>query len=174
MVFAEKHPEAVQGILALAPYLGGDALLEEIRGEGGLSRWTARPSDDFGRLWSWLKGYASAPGSRPPLYLGYGRDDRYALGHGLLAAALPPDHVLVTGGAHRWDTWRTLWRTFLARGGFGQASGGGPRVDHQPLPRDGRGLVREQERDRGGDVRGLRPARQALHRAQEPHHLGGQ
>jgi hypothetical protein len=48
-----------------------------------------------------------------PLYLGYGRDDRFALAYGLLAQTLSPDAVQVVPGGHDWQTWLTLWGQFL-------------------------------------------------------------
>ncbi len=49
----------------------------------------------------------------PPLYLGFGHDDRFAAAHKLLAAALPPASVDVIAGGHEWRTWTRLWENFL-------------------------------------------------------------
>ncbi|HEV8324563.1 MAG TPA: alpha/beta hydrolase [Myxococcota bacterium] len=115
VAFARAHPDAVAGLCLLAPYLGDD-VVAEVRRAGGLARW--RPSgapDDFARLWLFLKGYTAGAPGLPALWLGYGRSDRFAAAHDLLAAALPADHVLRADGGHDWPPWRALWAQFLAR-----------------------------------------------------------
>jgi enterochelin esterase-like enzyme len=50
------------------------------------------------------------------LYLGYGREDRFAQGLDLMAQALPPAAVQVIEGGHDWSTWSVLWERFLDLG----------------------------------------------------------
>jgi hypothetical protein len=50
------------------------------------------------------------------LYLGYGRDDRFAQGLDLMTQALPPATVQVIEGGHDWSTWSALWERFLDLG----------------------------------------------------------
>ena len=115
---AKEHPDAVAGILAIAPYLGEPDLSREIEAAGGLARWNGAPSEaDFRGVWGFLRGYA-AKDERTPLWLAYGESDRYAYGHRLLASALPADRVLVAPGGHDWKAWDPLWAEFLARGAF--------------------------------------------------------
>ena len=53
-------------------------------------------------------------GSGPPaVYLGCGRDDRFATASALLAARLPADRVATAEGGHDWPTWTRLWETIL-------------------------------------------------------------
>jgi hypothetical protein len=47
------------------------------------------------------------------MYLGYGRSDRFARGHLLLAKILPADCVVVEDGGHDWPTWLALWGRVL-------------------------------------------------------------
>jgi pimeloyl-ACP methyl ester carboxylesterase len=49
----------------------------------------------------------------PQIYLGYGLDDRFKFSDGLLAAALPADHVFTTEGGHDWGPWLVLWKRAL-------------------------------------------------------------
>jgi pimeloyl-ACP methyl ester carboxylesterase len=115
---AQEHPDAVAGILAIAPYLGEPDLTREIDAAGGLARWGGAPSEpDFRGVWGFLRGYATAD-HRPALWLAYGESDRYAYGHRLLATALPGDRVFVAPGGHDWQAWDRLWGEFLARGAF--------------------------------------------------------
>jgi len=52
--------------------------------------------------------------ARPsPLHLGFGRDDRFATSHRMMASALAPESVDVVPGGHEWPVWRQLWGNFL-------------------------------------------------------------
>jgi pimeloyl-ACP methyl ester carboxylesterase len=117
MGYALHHPGAVEGIVALAPYLGRRPLVQEIAQAGGLAQWgptQVRREDDMDqRLWRWL---ANPPADAPALYLGYGTEDRFAEGHRLLAASLPADRVQTLPGGHDWPPWRRLWSDWLDRG----------------------------------------------------------
>jgi len=118
ITLAQEHPDAVAGLLVLAPYLGEPELAREIEAAGGLARWGGAPSErDFRGVWGFLRGYAAGE-PRPPLWLAYGESDRYAYGHRLLASALPRDRVLAAPGGHDWKAWNGLWSEFLARGAF--------------------------------------------------------
>lgn len=115
--YAARRPGAVDGVLALAPYLGRRTLLAEIAAAGGPQAWAASrqpQADDLieHEVWAWIaRGQAAGP-----VHLGYGRDDRFADAHRLLAAQLPGDrHVDVPGG-HDWPAWRALWQQWLDRG----------------------------------------------------------
>jgi pimeloyl-ACP methyl ester carboxylesterase len=125
LLYAQTHPGELAGLVAIAPYLGERTLAADIANAGGLVRWTgplgAAPGSDPRRpnenqLWQWLRGYAGHTatfGVRPPLYLGYGTDDRFAFSHRLLAAALPQERVFTTEGGHDWPEWMRLWRRML-------------------------------------------------------------
>lgn len=117
-VAARDNPDAVTGIIALAPFLGPDELRAEVEGAGGLAAWQPGPiaSDDHLRpLLQWLQGYRDPAARRPPLYLGYGRDDRFARFDAMLGALLPPARVATTAGGHDWAPWQRLWRDMLDR-----------------------------------------------------------
>jgi pimeloyl-ACP methyl ester carboxylesterase len=101
------------GLCLIAPYLGNRPLVGEIAAAGSLAAWEGGPlaeSDEERRIWRYLQ--AGRAGSRP-VYLGYGREDRFAAGHALLAAALPARSVDVIDGGHDWPTWSMLLRRFL-------------------------------------------------------------
>jgi pimeloyl-ACP methyl ester carboxylesterase len=124
LIHEREHPGRVAGIVLIAPYLGEGEPLAEIAAAGGAARWIPPPpaappaTDDYvRRLWSFLKGTYATPGrAAVPLYLGYGRSDRYAEGQRLLAELLPPERVTTVLGGHRWGPWGALWRAFLGRG----------------------------------------------------------
>jgi pimeloyl-ACP methyl ester carboxylesterase len=111
--YAAGHPEDLDGLCLLAPYLGNRMLIGEIAGARGVAEW--RPgevaeTDEERRIWRYIK--TRCPDS-PPLYLGFGHEDRFAAAHRLLAQALPADSVEVIDGGHDWRTWSRLWEKFL-------------------------------------------------------------
>jgi pimeloyl-ACP methyl ester carboxylesterase len=109
------------GLCLLAPYLGNRLLISEISSAGDVAAWQPGPlaeSDEERRIWRFVQarpaGAAETHSSAArPLFLGYGRDDRFALAQGLLAQTLSPDAVQVVPGGHDWRTWLTLWEQFL-------------------------------------------------------------
>ena len=119
--YAVRHPQEVDGVVVLAPYLGRRALLREIAGVGSVDVWAAtsalREGDDEDEelerdIWRWL----SRREREPAVWLGYGRDDRFAAAHRLLAATLPAQRVAEADGGHDWVAWRALWAGWLAHG----------------------------------------------------------
>ena len=117
MGYALTNPGQIEGIVALAPYLGRRPLVQEVAAAGGPAAWTTsavpREDDVDQRLWRWL---ARLPADAPALHLGYGTEDRFAEGHRLLASILPPQRVLTAAGGHDWAPWRQLWAAWLDRG----------------------------------------------------------
>ncbi|MFO1076636.1 MAG: alpha/beta fold hydrolase [Planctomycetota bacterium] len=121
--YASEHPETVAGLVLLAPYMGSDEVVEEIRRAGGLASW--QPQDagadvDASRrryvdLWRWYRGYATEPDHRPKLFLGHGDADRLAPANELVAAVLPPDRRLTGSGGHAWVVWKPLFEELAAR-----------------------------------------------------------
>lgn len=110
--FASSHPEELDGLCLLAPYLGNRMLLNEINAARGLARWEPGElahDDVERRVWCHLKARIG----RPSLYLGYGQEDRFSAAHGMLAQELPADAVDVIAGGHDWRTWTKLWENFL-------------------------------------------------------------
>jgi len=101
------------GLCLLAPYPGNRMLIGEIVRTGRLAASQPGPladSDEERRIWRFIQARDAA---RPPVYLGYGRQDRFAQGLELMAQALPPAAVHVIEGGHDWPTWAALWERFL-------------------------------------------------------------
>ena len=137
MAYALRHPGTIEGIVALAPYLGRRPLVQEVAAAGGAAAWLQQASavpraDDVDQqLWRWLArrtpaaqtaaGTAAQAATQPAagsprLVLGYGTEDRFAEGHRVLAQSLPAADVLTAPGGHTWAPWRQLWATWLDRG----------------------------------------------------------
>jgi pimeloyl-ACP methyl ester carboxylesterase len=115
LAIARVHADAFDRVILLAPFVGPKDLLQKIASEGGPARWTPTdPHDPYQQLWLWLKGYAEPAAKLPALTLGFGKEDRLAPGHRLLAQLLPPHQVLEGEGGHDWGTWRKLWHRYWA------------------------------------------------------------
>jgi enterochelin esterase-like enzyme len=111
---AASHPQEIDGLCLLAPYLGSHIITAEIERAGGLEAWQPGElgaQDDERRIWQFIRSHAAA--GSPPIHLGMGREDRFAARHRLLAAALPAANVATVPGGHAWPAWRKLWEHFL-------------------------------------------------------------
>jgi hypothetical protein len=113
MAYAERYPEEIDGLCLLAPYLGNHIVTGEIERANGVHEWTPgelAADDDERRMWRFIKEHRARPS---PLHLGFGRDDRFADSHRMMASALAPECVDVVPGGHEWPVWRQLWENFL-------------------------------------------------------------
>jgi pimeloyl-ACP methyl ester carboxylesterase len=119
LMYTRQHPEDVEGVCVISPFLGYDKFIREIADAGGVHHWEPGkydPNNDWQRmLWHWLKQGASSEHLFSRLYLGYGTEDSFAAAHGLLGALLPRDHVFTTSGGHTPKTMKKLWRIFLEK-----------------------------------------------------------
>lgn len=126
VLYAANHPDEVDGIVLLSPFLGRGPALEEVEAAGDLQAWDWRPPPEprgraegdevWYRLWAALRDLTAAHADGPPLYLAYGARDRLAPSHDLLARELPPQRVVTVPGGHDWSSWKTLWRQLTAHG----------------------------------------------------------
>lgn len=117
LLYTKDHPGEIDGIVALSPFLGDKKLIGDIQAAGGVDNWHPEETPmmkDFIAFWQWLKGYRASDDDHPPLFLAYGRGDRFAEANDLLAEMLPADHVFHVKGGHTWRTWRRAWDAFLA------------------------------------------------------------
>lgn len=132
MIAATRRGSEVAGVFLLAPFLGTRGIIAEVAAAGGLSHW--RPGEVAERdheraLLDDLRNGLCVASELPPIYLGYGSEDRYRGASLMLAARLPARQVVECSGGHDWATWLQLWHVLLE-----QAAGGGwpfaaPAVD---------------------------------------------
>jgi pimeloyl-ACP methyl ester carboxylesterase len=126
-----QQTDAIDGVLAIAPYVGRPELVQRVAAAGGASAYAKTAPDDVeGVLWSWLGRTTAA---REKIHLYTGSQDRFIDGHRLLEALLPKDHVLELPGAHNWPVWNALWSRWLERAPWPRATSsrfgmGGPRA----------------------------------------------
>lgn len=122
--YASSFPARLDGVLVLAPHLGEETVLQQIRDAGGLEQWSPPPPERFhghnytADTWRWLRARTvdGAPG--PELYLGYGQSDIITGRAQLLVKTMPASHVYSDEGGHSWGTWRRLFAQFLDRSTF--------------------------------------------------------
>lgn len=126
--YLARHPGAVDGVLALAPYLGPASLQREITAAGGPRAWAAAPApaEDTSMLGHALwRHLASSDTAGAKVHLGYGESDRFAHSHRQLAPLLPARHVRTAPGGHDWPVWQALWQSWLADEGRARLAGRG-------------------------------------------------
>lgn len=119
LLYAGEHPHDVDGIIVLAPFLGTRGIIAEIGRAGGLDEWAPRDiadDDHERRLLLRLKRCCGADSAWPPIYLGYGEQDRFAAAHRMLAGCLPAQRVWRVPGGHDWATWSALWKAMVEGG----------------------------------------------------------
>jgi len=118
----QSHTVEIEGLLLLAPYLGSWPVVNEVIRAGGFAQWQpqpAAPDDHECQLLAWLQGLLAVPAQSPPIYVGYGTQDRFAPSIEVLSDALPSDRVVRRPGEHDWATWIALWHGLLDRDPFG-------------------------------------------------------
>jgi pimeloyl-ACP methyl ester carboxylesterase len=113
--FAERYTSEIDGLCLLAPYLGNHMVIGEIERANGIESWQPgelAADDDERRVWRFIQ---SRPSQRVSVHLGYGREDRFANSHRLMATALATEDTRVIPGGHEWPVWSQLWEDFLDR-----------------------------------------------------------
>ena len=116
LLYAAEHPEQVDGLILLAPFLGDQSSINEIAASGGLRDWAAAGSqleDHEIATWSWIRDTIHSPDATP-VVLGYGLSDSMAEGYGVLVDVMQPSRVYTRKGGHKWTTWGPLWDQIAA------------------------------------------------------------
>jgi pimeloyl-ACP methyl ester carboxylesterase len=113
LAYAERYAGEIDGLCLLAPYLGNHIITGEIERANGVADWQPgelQQDDDERRVWRFIKHHQD---HEVALHLGFGKDDRFADSHRMMAAALSRHSVDVVPGGHDWPVWRRLWDNFL-------------------------------------------------------------
>lgn len=116
MLCATQRPTEIEGVLLLAPFLGTRGIIAEVEAAGSLQHWQAGEigSRDYERaLLEQLRRSPPGTSGFPPVFLGYGGEDRYRGASSMLSAYLPEQYVSVVSGGHDWETWQLLWQNLL-------------------------------------------------------------
>lgn len=121
LLYASDHAAPIEGIILLAPFLGTHGTMAELTRAGRIEDWAAGRSSATAperQLLTWLQAHLRDGPAQPRLLLAHATRDRFAAGHRLLAAALPPSQVVQVDGVHDWAAWTTAWHAILARAPF--------------------------------------------------------
>lgn len=132
LLYAAAQLAPVEGLVLLAPFLGTPGTVAEIAAAGDIALWSpenSRATTAERQMLLWLQNCLARPVLQPAVYLGYGRRDRFARGHGLLAQRLSPRQVAVAEGGHDWETWSALWQQVLERRPFTAESAASPQAN---------------------------------------------
>ncbi|WP_255524298.1 hypothetical protein [Lysobacter sp. H21R4] len=121
LLYDSQYPGQIDGLLLLSPYLGDDAIHEQIRQAGGLAAWQAGPpqaigADTFQReLWRALQSWSQRPQRTGSTWIAYGADEPFRQSIELMTPLLPADLVVMLPGRHNWTLWKPAMRELLER-----------------------------------------------------------
>lgn len=119
LIYDLKHPDEIDEIYLLAPFLGEEEAITEVEAAGSLQNWkpaTISEKDFSRRLWVGLREKWLEKGNRPSIHLGCGTEDRLAPSSRLLAREfLSEDETTWITGGHDWTTWRKLFEKMTAK-----------------------------------------------------------
>jgi pimeloyl-ACP methyl ester carboxylesterase len=121
MLCAMQRTAEIEGMFLLAPFLGTRGMIAEVEAAGGFRHWQAGEigSRDLERaLLQQIQHSRLDADAFPPLYLGYGSEDRYRAASILLSEHVPQYRLSVMAGGHDWETWILLWRGLLDKQPF--------------------------------------------------------
>jgi pimeloyl-ACP methyl ester carboxylesterase len=113
LVYQLHHPDEVDGIILMAPYLGEWDELEAWLADPAAYRAPGEPI--FAEIWRELD--SMQPRDRR-ITLAYGEADEMRRQQRWLAGLLAEDRVVTAPGGHRWTVWQTLWPQALQRSGL--------------------------------------------------------
>ena len=127
---ARAHPELVDGLVLLSPFLGLDGARDDVLAAGGLAEWhppepmpPALVDQNFSMfVWAWLRGHVTDRASMPETYVGWARGERLETGARLLGDVLPEGHALSVEGTHGWTSWTALFDELARRARIGQGA----------------------------------------------------
>ena len=112
LLYATIHPEDVDGVVILAPFISGDRASEAIDQAGGLETWEDCPFLAWTHacnLWKSLRDYVSDPKNQRKVVLGFGTEDIFVDQCRILSDVLLPEQVFTVPGGHDWETWKKLF-----------------------------------------------------------------
>lgn len=121
LLYDQRYPGQIDGMLLLSPYLGEHPMVQEIRAAGGLARWNPGPVKPVGpatfqrELWRYLQHWQDDPTRARSVWLAYGDKERFRAPIELMSPMLPPGHVLMRPGHHNWHLWRPALKLLLQR-----------------------------------------------------------
>jgi pimeloyl-ACP methyl ester carboxylesterase len=113
LIYRQAHPDDIQAVILMAPYVGDwDDLTLYLR-QPELARRTVSPK--LIHLWDGLMASAT---DAPPITLASGENDSFKKQHLWLAGLIGNSHAITEPGKHRWKVWKNLWPRALQLSGL--------------------------------------------------------
>ena len=111
LLYATTHPEDIDGIVVLAPFISGDLVSEAIEEAGGLDTWEDCPFLGWEyacNVWKSLQVYVSDSENQKKIVLGFGREVKFVDQFRVRADVLLPEQVFTVPGGPDWETGKNL------------------------------------------------------------------
>ena len=122
LLYERQRPGQVAGLLLMAPFLGDEDLLDEVRAAGGILKWEPGPppaavdGENWQReIWRVIKDWTRDPALARRAWLLVGTSDKLLASARLAAPALPPAHYVEVEGGHTWQVWAPAAEMMLPR-----------------------------------------------------------
>ena len=109
LLMATKHPERIEKLVLLSPFMGEDdyAYLQRLQTLGPVDQ---EGDEDLQHTLNQVWQFLLDPTRQTPITLAYGESDKFAPYYEHLRSLNPSKlQFIPIRGAHDWDTWRTLW-----------------------------------------------------------------
>lgn len=136
LLYEQAHPGELDGLVLLAPFLGGRGVLREIDEAGGIAGWDPGPEPaQVGRsnydreLWRYLQTWLADPALGQRTWLAYGDEDRLRNAVPVFAPLIPDAHILERPGGHAWNVWVPAAADVLRAARAGSDPGSATGVD---------------------------------------------
>ena len=123
LLYDIEYPDQIDGLLLLSPYLGEDAIHQQIRQAGGLAAWQAGPAQALGpdtfqhELWRSLQAWSRRPQRTGSTWIAYGADEPFRQPIELMTPLLPDDHVIMLPGKHGYQILKEIRAALLGQTG---------------------------------------------------------
>lgn len=112
LMYESRHPNEIDGLILMAPFMGNAALLNEINAAGGLTNWDPGPAPEILNAntgprenWRVVKSWSRDPARAKNVWLICGAADRFHPAAELIASQLPKQNFITVEGGHGWKEW---------------------------------------------------------------------
>ena len=117
LLYRQQHPDEIEGVIVMAPYIGELDELTVYRTDPEKARESVNP--EFSKLWDGLTNISI---DGPSITLAFGENDKSNKQLQWFASLLDENKVVSTPGGHRWTVWKNLWPETLRSSGLCNSS----------------------------------------------------
>ena len=116
LLFYTKHERNICGVVTLSPFVANTPLIDDLKNAKEIKYWQPGSVDNkltlekkLRFLWVWLK-QQSLNNNLKQIYLGYGKQDRFAEAIKLFENILDKNNIVYVEGEHNWETGQKIWQ----------------------------------------------------------------